>query len=99
MATVIPDGGLAAHHVLNCRKNVGKCVAVSKKMSTFAAMLQNVGKVMSKKNHDERIPEKVSWRVVDAWLALPPCSYNYRPYCHVQCPYFHECYPEYYEDQ
>lgn len=39
--------------MLNCRKNMVECVAVSKKMPTFAAMLQNVGKVMSKKNHDE----------------------------------------------
>lgn len=38
------------------------------------------------------IPEKVSWRVVDAWNAIPPCSYN-EPYCHVQCPYFYECNP------
>ena len=35
---------------------------------------------------------EVSWRVVDAWLAIPPCSYN-EPYCHVQCPYFYECNP------
>lgn len=38
------------------------------------------------------IPEKVSWRVVDAWNAIPPCSYS-EPYCHVQCPYFYECNP------
>lgn len=38
------------------------------------------------------IPEKVSWRVVDAWNAIPPCNYN-EPYCHVQCPYFYECNP------
>ncbi len=39
------------------------------------------------------IPEKVSWRVVDAWLALPPCT-SRSPYCHYQCPYFEECHPE-----
>lgn len=39
------------------------------------------------------IPDKVSWRVVDAWVAIPPCSYTTNPYCHVQCPYFYECYP------
>lgn len=39
------------------------------------------------------IPERVSWRVVDAWLALPPCTSS-SPYCHHQCPYFAECYPE-----
>lgn len=39
-------------------------------------------------------PERVSWRVVDAWLAIPPCNYHDHPYCHVQCPYFYECYPE-----
>lgn len=44
-----------------------------------------------KKN--EEIPDKVSWRVVDAWYAIPPCSYTKNPYCHVQCPYFYECYP------
>lgn len=44
------------------------------------------------------IPDKVSWRVVDAWAAIPPCSYTNRPYCHKQCPYFYECYPEYYDD-
>ena len=45
------------------------------------------------------IPDKVSWRVVDAWLAIPPCSYTTNPYCHVQCPYFYECYPEEYYDE
>lgn len=40
------------------------------------------------------IPDKVSWRVVDAWLCIPPCSYTTNPYCHKQCPYFYECYPE-----
>lgn len=39
MATVIPDGRLAANYVLNCYKNVGECVAVLKKMPNFAAML------------------------------------------------------------
>lgn len=37
---------------------------------------------------------EVSWRVVDAWRAIPPCSYTTQPYCHIQCPYFYECYPE-----
>lgn len=45
------------------------------------------------------IPDKVSWRVVDAWLAIPPCNYTDHPYCHVQCPYFYECYPEQFEDE
>lgn len=41
-----------------------------------------------------KIPNhKVSWQIVDAWLAIPPCSYKDKPYCHVQCPYFYECYP------
>lgn len=46
-------------------------------------------------------PDKVSWRVVDAWLALPPCNpWQENPFCHVQCPYFDECYPEEdYEDE
>lgn len=38
------------------------------------------------------ITHDVSWRVVDAWLALPPCTES-EPYCHVQCPHFSECYP------
>lgn len=45
-----------------------------------------------------RISDKVSWRVVDAWLALPPCTYMSEPYCHVQCPYFYECNPDVYEE-
>ena len=45
-----------------------------------------------------KIPDKVSWMVVDAWLALPPCTKSL-PYCHVQCPYFSECYPEEMEDE
>lgn len=45
------------------------------------------------------IPGKVSWRVVDAWLAIPPCNYSHHPYCHVQCPYFYECYPEECDDE
>lgn len=39
---------------------------------------------------ENELPQQVSWRVVDAWNAIPPCSYN-KPYCHVQCPYFYEC--------
>lgn len=45
------------------------------------------------------IPENVPWQVVDAWLAIPPCSYREYPYCHIQCPYFYECYPNYYEEE
>lgn len=48
---------------------------------------------MAKKQKRE-IPGEVSWRVVDAWLAIPPCNYKTDPYCHVQCPYFYECYPD-----
>lgn len=51
---------------------------------------------MAKKNNE--VPEHVSWRVRDAWLAIPPCSYTTKPYCHVECPYHYECYPEYYDD-
>ena len=53
---------------------------------------------MSKNNTNE-LPGRVSWRVVDAWLAVPPCNYKEKPYCHVQCPYFNECYPEYFGEQ
>lgn len=51
---------------------------------------------MSKNNTE--IPEHVSWQVRDAWLAIPPCNYNTNAYCHVDCPYHYECYPEYYDD-
>lgn len=47
--------------------------------------------------NDENLPDKVSWRVVDAWYCIPPCNYE-KPYCHVQCPYFSECYPKEFED-
>lgn len=43
------------------------------------------------------IPEHVSWRVIDAWLCIPPCNYS-NPYCHVDCPYFYECNPPEEED-
>lgn len=47
-----------------------------------------------------KYPDKVSWRVVDAWLAIPPCyPESEHPYCHVQCPYFNECYPEENEEE
>lgn len=46
---------------------------------------------MTKKNNEN--PEHVSWRVRDAWLVIPPCNYKDRPYCHVDCPYHYECYP------
>lgn len=39
------------------------------------------------------IPEHVSWMVRDAWLAVPPCTYDI-PYCHADCPYFYECFPD-----
>lgn len=49
---------------------------------------------MSGKKHSQNndLPGKVSWRVVDAWVAIPPCN-GKKPFCHVQCPYFYECYP------
>ena len=47
--------------------------------------------------NESDLPDKVSWRVVDAWVAVPPCAYK-EPYCHVQCPYFYECYPEQFEE-
>lgn len=50
-----------------------------------------------KENDKNEIPGKVSWQVVDARLAIPPCNYRTNPYCHVQCPYFYECNPEEYE--
>lgn len=47
---------------------------------------------MSKKND---IPNfHVSYAVRDAWAAIPPCSYKENPYCHVDCPYFYDCWPE-----
>lgn len=47
---------------------------------------------------NNEIPDKVSWRVVDAWNAIPPCTYKTKPYCHKQCPYFYECYPPEYDE-
>jgi len=45
------------------------------------------------------LPDRVSWRVVDAWKTLPSCDpATEHPYCHVQCPYFDECYPNEEED-
>ena len=38
------------------------------------------------------IPEHVSWPVIDAWLAIPPCNGEH-PFCHFDCPYFYECNP------
>jgi hypothetical protein len=40
------------------------------------------------------IPDKVSWRVKDAWHAIPPCSYTKKPFCHKNCPYFYKCYED-----
>lgn len=48
---------------------------------------------------EQDIPDKVSWQVVDAWYAIPPCDpSSSHPYCHVQCPYFYNCYPEEYDE-
>lgn len=47
---------------------------------------------MESNQNENELPGKVSWRVVDAWLCIPPCAYE-KPYCHIQCPYFYECYP------
>lgn len=43
---------------------------------------------------ENELPGEVSWRVVDAWLAIPPCNYTEKPFCHVQFPYFYECYSD-----
>ena len=40
------------------------------------------------------IPAHVSSRVIDAWMAIPPCSYRDNAYCHVDCPYFCVCYTD-----
>lgn len=53
---------------------------------------------MSQEQAESHLPEQVSWRVVDAWLAIPPCNYRDHPYCHMQCPYFYECYPNEFDD-
>lgn len=51
------------------------------------------------KKAQEKLPDRVSWQVVDAWNAIPPCDpSSSQPYCHVQCPYFYECYPEEFEE-
>lgn len=41
----------------------------------------------------EEIPEHVSWRVMDAWKAITPC-WGPHGYCHADCPYFEDCWPE-----
>lgn len=43
------------------------------------------------------IPEHVSYAVRDAWNAVPPCSYSLHPFCHVDCPYHYECFPDFYD--
>ena len=59
-----------------------------------------LNKILKKSKMENNIPDKVSWRVVDAWAAIPPCDpSSSHPYCHVQCPYFYECYPEEYDDE
>lgn len=47
---------------------------------------------------EKDIPDKVSWMVVDAWKAIPPCV-GAHPFCHAQCPYYQDCYPEDYDDE
>lgn len=47
--------------------------------------------LMEQNKKDNELPGRVSWAVVDAWLCIPPCNYK-KPYCHIQCPYFYECY-------
>lgn len=52
---------------------------------------------MTMEDNKNYFPDHVSWRVIDAWLALPPCTLSH-PYCHCDCPYFYECYPELFDD-
>lgn len=49
--------------------------------------------LMGKSTKYNVLPGRVSSYVVDAWYAKPPCYYI-KPYCHVQCPYFGDCYPQ-----
>lgn len=45
------------------------------------------------------IPGRVSCVMVDAWKVVPPCDPAHEhPYCHWQCPYYNECYPNEEED-
>lgn len=54
--------------------------------------MKNITKTMATNND---IPNyHVSFAVRDAWRAIPPCTYEEHPYCHVDCPNFYECYPE-----
>lgn len=32
-----------------------------------------------------------TWATIDAWKAIPPCTYKSEPFCHVDCPYHYEC--------
>lgn len=46
-------------------------------------------------NTNSDVPQwRASYAVQDAWLCTPPCTYRQNPYCHVDCPYFYECYPD-----
>ena len=47
----------------------------------------------------QQVPDHVSWAVQDAWLSIPPCTYSENPYCHMDCPYHYECYPDFYEGE
>lgn len=48
----------------------------------------------------ETLCDKKSLAVIDAWKATPPCDPSKEHiYCHVQCPYFDECFPEEYEEE
>lgn len=67
------------------QKNMSKSESLAKNQNTNTM------------EHD--FPDKVSRRVVDAWVAIPPCDpSSSHPYCHVQCPYFYECYPKEYDE-
>ncbi len=55
--------------------------------------LKTMSKKVTEKNENPLFTHHASWAVIDAWLAIPPCTYKDDPYCHVDCPYFNECNP------
>lgn len=54
---------------------------------------------MKNKEENPLFTHHASWALIDAWKAIPPCNYSENPYCHVDCPYFYECYPPDDEDE
>ena len=50
---------------------------------------------------DDYRQKHATWPLIDAWQAIPPCTYKSEPFCHVDCPYFYDCngYPDNLEEE